>query len=223
MKIIAALALLLSGTVAMADNSTRYVTDQLEITLRSGQSTKHQIIRMLPSGTPVELLETDEETKYSRVRITDDGTEGWVLSRYLDQQPSARDRLAEATQQLTQLGNENRQLQQTLKQTTKEKERLSQALSAAESKNEQLTRELDHIKQISAATIEVDKANQNLKIELQQLQSRYEQAENSINTLQDDSNRKWVMVGAGIILLGMLIGLIIPKIRWRRKSEWGSL
>jgi len=222
-KIIAALALLLSGTFVMADDTTRYVTDQLEITLRSGQSTKHQIIRMLPSGTPVELLETDEETKYSRVRSPDDGTEGWVLSRYLDQQPSARDRLAKTTQQVQQLGDDKRQLQQTLKQTTKEKERLDQALSVADSKIEQLTRELDHIKQISAATIEVDKANQNFKIELQQLQSRYEQAQNTINTLQDGSNRKWVMVGAGIILLGMLIGLIIPKIRWRRKSDWGSL
>jgi len=221
-KIFAALTLLLSATVAMADN-TRYVTDQLEITLRSGQSTKHQIIRMLPSGTPVELLETDDETKYSRVRTSDDGTEGWVLSRYLDEQPSARERLVTVAQQVKQLGDDNRQLQQTLKDTTREKERLSKALAASDSKNEQLSRELDHIKQISAATIEVDTTNQTLKLELQQLQSRYDQAQNTIDTLQDDSNRKWVMVGAGIILLGILIGLIIPKIRWRRKSDWGSL
>jgi len=222
-KILAALVLLLSGTVVMADNNTRYVTDQLEITLRSGQSLKHQIVRMLPSGTPVELLETDEETKYSRIRTTDDGTEGWVLSRYLDNQPSARERLAKASQQLRQLGDDKKQLQQTLKQVTKEKDQLSQSLNAANSKTEQLNRELQHIKQISSNTIEVDKDNQRLKIQLQELQSRYDQAESSIDTLQDDSNRQWVMVGAGIILLGMLIGLIIPKIRWRRKSEWGSL
>ena len=110
MKILAALTLLLSVTVAMADD-TRYVTDQLEITLRSGQSTKHQIIRMLPSGTPVELLETDEETKYSRIRTSDDGTEGWVLSRYLDEQPSARERLIKTNQQVKQLTDDNRQLQ----------------------------------------------------------------------------------------------------------------
>lgn len=222
MKIIAALTLLLSATVAMADD-TRYVTDQLEITLRSGQSTKHQIIRMLPSGTPVELLETDDETKYSRVRTSDDGTEGWVLTRYLDEQPSARERLVKINQQVKQLSDDNRKLQQTLKETTREKERLSNALNASDSKNEQLSRELAHIKQISAATIEVDRANQDLKTELERLKSRYEQAENTIDTLRDDSNRKWVMVGAGIILLGMLIGLIIPKIRWRRKSDWGSL
>lgn len=225
MKIFAAVvALLLSGTVVMAaDNDTRYVTDQLEITLRSGESLKHQIVRMLPSGTAVELLETDDETKYSRVRTSDDGTEGWVLSRYLDKQPSARDRLARATQQLEQLKNDKKQLQQSLNQTTAAKEKLTRDLNTADSKNEQLTRELEHIKQVSAATIAVDKANQDLKIELQQLKTRYEQAENQIDTLQDDSSRQWVMVGAGIILLGIMIGLIIPKIRWRRKSSWGSL
>ena len=222
MKIFAVLTLLLGAAAVMADD-TSYVTDQLEITMRSGQSIKHQIVRMLPSGTPVEVLETDEETKYSRVRTMDDGTEGWVLSRYLDNQPSARERLASAKQQLQQLETDKRQLQQSLKQISSEKERLSKTLSTLDDKNGQMSRELEHIKKISAATIEVDESNQNLKMELQQLKTRYEQAQNSIETLRDDSNRKWVMVGAGIILLGMLIGLIIPKIRWRRKSDWGSL
>jgi SH3 domain protein len=31
------------------------------------------------------------------------------------------------------------------------------------------------------------------------------------------------MVGAGVIILGMIIGLIIPRIRWRKKSSWDTL
>jgi SH3 domain protein len=210
-------------TAAQAADNTRYVTDQLEITLRSGQSLKHQIVRMLPSGTPVELLETDEQSKYSRVRATDDGTEGWVLSRYLDKQPSARERLATARQKLQQLNNDNQRLKQSLKQLGDEKTQLTRGLNEANDKNERLSQELGHIRRLSADTVAVDRENQALKAQLQHLQAQYDQAQTRIATLQDSSNREWMMVGAGVILLGMLIGLIIPKIRWRRKSSWGSL
>jgi len=42
-------------------------------------------------------------------------------------------------------------------------------------------------------------------------------------SLKDRTARDWFMVGAGVILLGMIIGLIIPRIRWRKKSSWDSL
>jgi SH3 domain protein len=30
------------------------------------------------------------------------------------------------------------------------------------------------------------------------------------------------MVGAGVVLIGILAGLIIPRIRWRKKSSWDT-
>ena len=45
-----------------ADAQTRYVSDRLEVTLRTGTSTQHSIIRMLTSGARVEVLETDAST-----------------------------------------------------------------------------------------------------------------------------------------------------------------
>ena len=47
--------------------------------MRTGKSTRQSIVRMLASGTRVELLELDSEAGYARVR-TRGGTEGWVLS-----------------------------------------------------------------------------------------------------------------------------------------------
>ena len=41
--------------------------------------------------------------------------------------------------------------------------------------------------------------------------------------LKDRTARDWFMVGAGVVILGMIIGLIIPRIRWRKKSSWDSL
>ena len=39
-------------------------------------------------------------------------------------------------------------------------------------------------------------------------------------SLKDRSQREWFIAGAGVLLGGMLLGLIIPKLRWRKKSGW---
>lgn len=217
------LALILITLCAVAHaEPTRYVTDQLEITLRSGQSTKHQIVRMLPSGSAIEILESGEDGQYTRVR-TAQGSEGWVLSRYLDEQPSARQRLENAAKRLEQLQKENNRLKNDLAQTRNEKRDLNRDQDSLSNQNKKLQQELNRIQRVSSDALGIDKENQALKVQLQQLQMNYDQSQNQILALQDSTARDWFLVGGGVILLGIMIGLIIPKIRWRRKSEWGSL
>jgi len=61
-----------------------YVTDSFRINLRRGPSTENKILKFLPSGYPVEILETQEGWCF--VHASDDkqdSIKGWVLSRYL--------------------------------------------------------------------------------------------------------------------------------------------
>ena len=61
-----------------------YVTDSFRISLRAGPSIENKILKFLPSGTYLEVLETGES--WSQVRVLEpEGTDlrGWVLSRYL--------------------------------------------------------------------------------------------------------------------------------------------
>ena len=81
------LAALLFSSAAHAESA--WVSDEFEITLRSGPSTSNAIQLMLKSGTELEVLERDRESGYARVR-TGGGTEGWVLTRYLMNEPAAR-------------------------------------------------------------------------------------------------------------------------------------
>jgi SH3 domain protein len=41
-----------------------YVSDTLEITMRSGKGTNFGITRMLPRGTPVEVLDVDKKSSW---------------------------------------------------------------------------------------------------------------------------------------------------------------
>jgi len=74
---------------------TKYVSDTLIITMRSGPSTSDKIVDTLKNGTPVTLLETDENARYSKVRLRNN-TEGWVLHRYLIDSPTSKDQLKKA-------------------------------------------------------------------------------------------------------------------------------
>jgi SH3 domain protein len=59
---------------------TQYVSDQIVITMRSGQGEEFRIIKHLRTGTPLEVLA--EDGPFLRVR-TKDGTKGWVRKRYI--------------------------------------------------------------------------------------------------------------------------------------------
>jgi len=201
---------------------TRYITDQLEVTQRSGQSTKHQILRMLPSGMAVELLETDSESRYSKVR-TAKGTEGWVLSQYLDKQPSGRDRLASIQQQIEKYKTENIKLNKSLKEISdklKKQDKQQKTLSKAKST---LEREMVHLRKISNNPLALEEENRSLKERIKQLDEDFQASQQEMTSLRDTSSQDWFLIGAGVILAGMIIGLLIPKIRWRRKSSWSSL
>ena len=60
--------------VAQLAAQQAWVSDQFEVTLRTGPSINNAIERMLPSGTALEILERDDEAGYARVR-TAAGTE----------------------------------------------------------------------------------------------------------------------------------------------------
>ena len=106
------LMLLLGTGPALAE--TRYVTDIFQVTLRSGKSTQNEILRMLPSGTALKVLEVDQSSGYTRVS-TPGGKEGWVLTRYLMDLPSARARLNRSNTKLAKLEQELNQLKSELK------------------------------------------------------------------------------------------------------------
>ena len=200
-----ALLMLAAGNAASA---TRYVSDELVITMRAGQSTEHQIIRSLKAGTQVEQLETDKATGYSHVELQD-GTTGWVLTRYLATRPIAKDRIRQIEQELQQL----RLNTEPLAAEAKTAARLRQ-------ENETLTQELALIRHTASNALALSTENQTLKTELIRLETELQTAQQQNVVLKDRSARDWFIAGAGITLLGIGIGIISPNMRWRKKSSW---
>lgn len=209
-------------SVVAQSKNVEYVSDQLEITLRKGKTNQHQIIRMLRSGAPVEVLEVDKEAGQARVR-TADNAEGWVLTRYLSNEPVARTRIAQMEQQVMSLQNENRQLRTDMGQSTQQRNELGSTQKQLLEDNSRLKEELTTIRETAANAITIDNENKQLKEKLFALERDSQVQQQELAALKDRSDRDWFVAGAGVIFAGMIIGLVIPKLRWRKRSSWDTL
>lgn len=206
----------------LAAAETRYVTDIFKITMRSGESTSHKIIRMLDSGMGVEVLSTNPENGYSKVRVG--STEGYVLTRQLMNQPSARTQLDSMRSEVEALKAAPGELRTNLANLQKEHRELQLAhKSLQEIKNKQ-EQELQSIQRTASNAIRISNERTELRKQVADLTREVEDLKQENRDLSNEATRDWFLIGAGVIIAGILIGLILPHLRFqRRRSSWGSL
>jgi SH3 domain protein len=220
-KIIATLLLVLLSASAMA--RTAYVTDELRITLRTGESASHRILRMLPTGTELTVLEDNAETGYSRVR-TAGGTEGYVLTRQLLDQPVARDRLAAAEAEVAALKAAPGELSSRLATLTDEHRALQAEHESLQKAKRQVDQEYAALQRTASNAVRIANERNELRKQLASLTREIEEVRQQNRELENKTAQNWFLIGAGVVVGGILLGLILPHLRVRRrKSSWGSL
>ena len=207
---------------APAIASTAYITDQLKITLRSGESTTHKVVRMLPSGTAVTVLERNDQTKYAKVRLPD-GTTGFVLNRMLLNERPARERLAEAEQQLVVLRQEPGKLSSQLANLQETHANLQQEFNAINEENSGLKKELGRLSKVAQDPLRVARERDEAVVRSQKLSDELDILKLKNQRLTDKTEQNWFMIGAGVIIAGIILGLLLPHMRVKKnKSEWGG-
>ena len=208
--------------VAWPQDQTGYVTDQLEVTLRRGTGTQFGIVRMLPAGTVVEILEVDADSGYSRVR-TEQGIEGWLLSRYLMSEPAARSQLADLRRRLDQALAQRGSAGEMLDTMTAQRDQLAGERDQLARDAANLRRELEELRQAAAEPLQLRERNVALGERVQILERELSEARAEVAGLRRNTQRDWFVAGAAVLLLGLVLGLVLPRIRWRRRSRWGEL
>jgi SH3 domain protein len=205
---------------ADARAQTMYVTDQLRITLRTGPSTDNAIIANLETGDEVEVLEADSDAGYSRVRIANSGNSGWVLSRYLRADPAAADELARLRTELDTAQRRAAELETALAEQRTSAGDLRTALDDAKSVNHEISGELADIREASGNVVAMQEQIESLRRRNNELAEVVETQNIQISALASRSRQNWFVVGAIVLAAGMLIGLIAPHTRRRRRTKW---
>ena len=214
---IAVIATVFVGPAAFAQSA--WVTDEFEITLRSGPSTSNAIQLMVGSGTRLEVIERDDESGYTRVR-TQGGTEGWVLSRYLMSEPSAREQLEQLTSQLTNANSRGSSLNSQLGAIKGEYDSAKQKIAMLEREKTAAETELAEIKRTAANVLAISEQNKTLMDQLTAAQIRADTLEQENRALASQTTRYWFMAGGLVLLVGFLLGIWLPRIQWQRRSRY---
>jgi SH3 domain protein len=202
-----------------AVGDVNYISDVLNVPLRSGPSTAYRIIhRGLPSGTQLTILAIDEEAGFTQVR-TEGGLEGWLTSQYLTGEPIARDKLASAEKRLKNLKAEiakERETRISIQTEHKETEAINKTLN---SKVQALTKELEELKRISADPINEHARNVELTQQNTLLVGQVEELSSQTRQLEENVQLQWLMYGGALVLIGLIFGVIL-KARPRQQTSF---
>jgi SH3 domain protein len=212
--------------VPLAEADTRYVGDELMITLRQGKSTSHKILKNLQTGTPVEVLE--EGQAYLKVR-TKDGTEGYVLRQYISSKTPKAYRIEELETENTKLlGNQttNSSLEKQLHEIQGKNDQKFSDLAAKSSdtelnlekalNNERIaTEKFNALVAQSGDIVKIVEERDKLRKENNKLKSGIKALQEKNETIADLRMIKWFLAGAGVLFFGWIIGRISRKKRSR--------
>ena len=196
-----------------------YVTDTFEVTARLGPSNDRKILAMLKSGSPVKILENDENG-WSRVFIKDD-KEAWVLTRYIltDRKPWIL--------QAEILEQENDAIKQELNKLISDQ---NSAVEQAVALDRDLKNANEELKKINALYDELKKDSatyMELKERFEQVQANLENTLNGLSALKAENKQlksskhmEWFAIGAIVVLFGLLIGIIVGRQNSKKRTYY---
>ncbi len=218
LAILAILAAVLCTTSPSIAAETAYITDQGEFNLRSGETTQHKIIRILQSGARVEVLGTNQTTGYSRVRIAD-GSIGYVLTRYLQDDPAARTELDRMRARLEALQEEPDQLAAQLERLEQEHNALTESYELVSTRNIELEEALAEFEHNSANIVRINEERNQLQEEVAKLTRTVGELEQENLNLRSGDDRRWFLTGAGVAGAGLLVGLVLAGVGFGRRRN----
>lgn len=214
-KVLLALLLVLGPLSAFA--ATMYISDEMTVPLRRGPSNGHKIINAaLPSGLALEVLGEDSAAGFTQVR-TPNGTEGWIQTQFLVNQPIAKERLAAATKRIETLETQLKSTRENYQDVRGARTEIEGKASELTKENQKLQTEIAEIRRVSATAITQFQENKQLKTDNESLQTQVTQLSDQVRSLERNAMLKWFLAGGGLVLAGFVLGAWI-KSRPKRSS-----
>jgi len=212
----APVGLLNSGPGPVGAAEPWHVAPQIDINLRAGKGTEFKILAILSAGTPIELIGAEEDG-WVRVRLAD-GTEGWMLKRYLGRGAPPLEAMADLQATTSKLEHEIEEQQEHLARLTANYQRSQAELKAAVKERAAIQVAYDNILKDAAEVINIKKRLGATTENLQELKQHLAVVEQENEDLRSNKNIWWFVAGGGIIFLGWLIGMLTGRNRRRGPS-----
>lgn len=221
-KVILLLASLLAClSIQDLQAQTRFITDDFEVMLRTGPSIQNKIVKPLRSGTKLEIVREDAGNGHSLVQ-TDQGEQGYVLTRFLSPNRAARSRVRYLEGQLKTLRSKPGELQSLLADSQDENQELIKLNTELSASLKKVADELEELKRVSSDAVGLSSRNTKLESEVHQLLLQLDDIRIQNESLKDQTAQRWFIYGGGVMALGLVFGWILSIYRRPRRSSWGS-
>lgn len=222
MKKIVTVFFIFISFASIVNAKTIYVTDSIKYTLRSSESNRSKILRMLPSGTALTILSENSGSGYSKVR-TGSGTEGYVLSRHTQNKPVSLWYLNKANKKLATLQQKFDLAKQELNQLVGNNDQALTSNKSLTQERDTLSKELNDLRQTAANAVQLKHQRDQLQERVISVERELQQVKRENQTLEDSTNQDWFLYGGILSLFGVILGFILPKLGWRtKKSNWDT-
>ncbi|NRB42737.1 MAG: TIGR04211 family SH3 domain-containing protein [Pseudomonadales bacterium] len=231
---LAAMILLLTQTSVAKDAPTileirnptigniHFIRDVIKVPVRSGASNQHRIVhRGLKSGATITLLAIDKEAGFAKIK-TQKGLEGWIPSQYVIAEPTSAIKLAKAYKTIAKLKQKAGPMGEQLLLAQKENQKLSNDLTQLNSQKDQLSKEYQRLKDVSANAVALDIENKRLLNSNEGFKNKHDTLAAENQRLQTQLRNDGFINGALVLFAGMILTLFVQYFKQTRKrSEWG--
>ena len=207
------IGILLVFVTAPVQAQSMYVSEIVEITLRTGPGIDHKVIAMVKSGQTLMVLEPGSE--WTKVRLANE-KEGYILSRFLTEKKPNDLLLDELKKKYKDLESKVNTIQEENSKQKSQNESLLSELAAKEEQLSGLTESYDALKADSAEFLNLKTDYKKTAAQLIEQTQKAEEFEEAYTKIQKRQIFRWALTGAGILLVGFLIGM--SSKRQRRRS-----
>lgn len=192
---------LLTALPIGAEPLTQWIAAGATIDLMSGLSAKDKSLAALTPGTPFKVLKVNQRLGYARIAL-DSGEIGWIPSKVISAVP-----VPAPLPQGPAVIAEN--------QPPKSPEQLREDVS-------RLQTELIAVRQASSDILRIQTERDQLQSSVIALKRELETTNRAKNALNEDQKQTWFMIGGAVLLIGIILGVLLPRLSFKRRNHWGS-
>ena len=206
------ICLILFSTPVLAEN--KYISDTVKVTMRTGPGNDRKIISLLKVGTQVEVVQPGDD--WTLVRLAN-GKEGWVINRFLTDKTPSDIELNLLKGKYEALRASASKMKETYNLLKAENEKLTTEFAVSRKKLQETTDDYEALKTDSKEFLKLQSKFKAASSKLAEQTKKAEKFENELTKLLWNQNIKWFLSGAGVLILGFIIGFSTK--RQRRRSS----
>jgi SH3 domain protein len=135
-------------------------------------------------------------------------------------EPSAREQLQTLSGQLSSANTTGSSLTNQLSAIRSEYRTAENRIETLEREKAALEKELTEIKRTAANVLSINSENTDLHEQVMDAGIRVDILEQENRELSSQTTRYWFMTGGLVLVIGIILGLWLPRIRWQRRSGY---